>query len=95
MLIEDSGVEKESDQDKEKGIVRFIEYIERRKVVLLEDLAAEFKMMTKEVIKKIEGLEQSGRLLGIMDDRGKYIHITMEELDSVAATINSKGRISR
>ena len=44
MLIEDSGQEKESEKDKEKGIVRFIEYIERRKVVMLEDLAAEFKM---------------------------------------------------
>ena len=50
-----------------------VQFIERRKVVLLEDIAAEFKMTTKEVIKKIEGLESKGLLSGIMDDRGKYI----------------------
>ena len=31
-----------------------IEFIERRKVVMLEDVAAEFKMLTKEVVSKIE-----------------------------------------
>lgn len=43
---------------------------------MLEDVAAEFKMLTKEVVAKIEQLEKDGLLMGITDDRGKYIHIT-------------------
>ena len=65
----------------------FVDYIERRKVVMLEDLAAEFKMQTKDVVQRIEALEATGRLLGITDDRGKFIHITEEEFGKVAAFI--------
>ena len=43
---------------------------------MLEDLAAEFGMQTKDVVDRIEKLQETGRLLGITDDRGKYIHIT-------------------
>lgn len=53
-----------------------IEFIERRKVVMLEDVAAEFKMLTKDVVARIDELEKEGLLSGITDDRGKYIHIT-------------------
>ena len=40
---------------------------------MLEDLAAEFKMITKEVVARIENLEKEGKLTSIFDDRGKYI----------------------
>jgi hypothetical protein len=53
-----------------------IAWITRRKVVNLEDVAAEFHMTTTDVIQRIEQLELEGRLTGITDDRGKYIHIT-------------------
>jgi len=64
-------------------------------VVLLEDLAAEFGMQTKEVVDRIERLEESGRLLGITDDRGKYIHVSQEEFEAVARYMKSKGRVNR
>ena len=72
-----------------------IEFIERRKVVLLEDVAAEFKMLTKDVVTRIELLEKEGKLMGITDDRGKYIHITKEEFGSISDYIKSKGRVNR
>jgi len=31
-----------------------IDFIQRRKVVMLEDVAAEFKMLTKDVVSRIE-----------------------------------------
>ncbi len=48
-----------------------IEYITTRKTVGLEELAAEFHMKTAEAIEKVQFLEQSGRVSGVMDDRGK------------------------
>jgi len=64
-------------------------------VVLLDDLAAEFSMLTKEVVKKIEGLEASGRLTGITDDRGKFIHISNSEFQAVSDYILANGRVNR
>ena len=72
-----------------------IEFIERRKVVMLEDVAAEFKMLTKDVVARIEQLERENRLLGITDDRGKYIHVTRSEFDAVAEFIRGRGRLNR
>ena len=64
-------------------------------MVMLEDIAAEFKMVTKEVVGRIESLEKEGKLTGIFDDRGKYIHITKEEFDTVASYIHNAGRVNR
>lgn len=35
-----------------------------------------------------------GRLSGVMDDRGKFIHVTREEYESVAKFIKQRGRVS-
>ena len=63
--------------------------------MLLEDLAGEFKMVTKDVVAKIEQLEKEGRLTGITDDRGKYIYITREEFAGIADYITRTGRVNR
>lgn len=36
----------------------------------------------------------AGRLSGVMDDRGKYIYISMEEMKAVADYIKRQGRVS-
>lgn len=36
----------------------------------------------------------SGRLSGVMDDRGKYIYISPEEMKAVADYIKRQGRVS-
>ena len=61
MSVEETGisVQDESAQDSEID-QKFLSFILRRKVVMLEDLACEFKMVTKEVVAKIEHLEESG-----------------------------------
>lgn len=35
-----------------------------------------------------------GRLSGVMDDRGKYIYISKEEMQAVADFIKRQGRVS-
>lgn len=72
----------------------FVDYIKKHKCVPLEDLAAEFKLRTQECINRITSLESIGRLSGVMDDRGKYIYISLEEMKAVADYIKRQGRVS-
>ncbi|GMJ05138.1 hypothetical protein like AT4G27120 [Hibiscus trionum] len=72
----------------------FVEYIKNHKCIPLEDLAAEFKLRTQECINRITSLESMGRLSGVMDDRGKYIYISMDEMQAVADYIKRQGRVS-
>jgi hypothetical protein len=72
----------------------FVEYIKKQKCVPLEDLAAEFKLRTQECINRISSLENLGTLSGVMDDRGKYIYISQEEMKAVADYIKRQGRVS-
>jgi len=92
--VESSGTALEEQQRKEERIDEFIQYVKDRKVVMLEDLAAEFDMKTMEAIELIERLDKEGRMSGLIDDRGKYIDVTREEMEKVAKYINRKGRVS-
>jgi DNA-binding MarR family transcriptional regulator len=65
-----------------------------RKVVLLEELAAEFGMRTVDVLARIRSLEADGRLSGVVDDRGKYVSVTPAELEALASLIEARGRVS-
>jgi len=86
----------ESDMhDEGQGLLSsFVEYIKKQKCVPLEDLAAEFKLRTQDCINRIITLESMGRLSGVMDDRGKYIYISREEMKAVAEYIKHQGRVS-
>jgi len=92
--VEASGTVVEEQQEKESKIEDFIRFIRERKVVMLEDLAAEFTMKTMEAIELIERLDKEGKISGLVDDRGKYIHVTREEMEKVAKFINRRGRVS-
>ncbi|KAJ8483614.1 hypothetical protein OPV22_016099 [Ensete ventricosum] len=82
-------------QDDNQGLLaNFVEYIKKQKCVPLEDLAAEFKLRTQDCINRIMTLEGMGRLSGVMDDRGKYIYISFEEMRAVADYIKRQGRVS-
>lgn len=46
------------------------------------------------MIQRVQDLQTEGRLTGVIDDRGKFIYITLEELESVARYIRQNGRVS-
>ena len=71
-----------------------MDYIKLRKVVVIEDIAAEFQLRSKEVVERIESLERMGRVTGVVDDRGKFIYITNQEMEKVADFIRQRGRVS-
>lgn len=40
-------------------------------------------------------MEESGMLQGILDDRGKYIYITEEEIESLLRCVENKGKFTK
>lgn len=92
--VEEEGFDPDQEADGEDRLAQFINYIQEQKVVLLEDLAAHFKMRTQDVISRIQTLIGNGSLVGIIDDRGKFISITKDELASVAKFIRQRGRVT-
>ena len=57
-------------------LLKFVNYIKETKVVLLEDLAAQFHLKTQEAIDRVTQLQEDGLLTGVIDDRGKFIYIS-------------------
>jgi len=91
--IDDEGCD-ENDDSEENKLAIFINHIKEKKVVLLEDLAVHFKIKTQDVIDRISNLQESGDLTGVVDDRGKFIYVSKEELENVAKFIRQQGRVS-
>lgn len=92
--IEEEGFEEGDDDEKQNLLQEFIQYIKNNKVVILEDLALHFKLKTQQVIDRIEELRESGTITGVIDDRGKFIYISEDELQAVAKFIKQRGRVS-
>ncbi|KAM6985708.1 DDRGK domain-containing protein 1 [Aplochiton taeniatus] len=94
-VVEDQGVTEELTEDESRNLLQeFIQYINDAKVVLLEDLASHFGMRTQDAISRLQDLLADGNLTGVIDDRGKFISITPEELNAVAQFIKQRGRVS-
>jgi len=105
----------ESDLNSENLLNEFVNFIKTSKIVVLEDLAAEFKLKTqvgirkfildwdqnlirlsfrKDVINRINQVQEMGLLTGVMDDRGKFIYVSEEELMKVKKFIEQRGRVN-
>jgi DDRGK domain-containing protein 1 len=92
LKVESTG---EETQEEVFTLDKFIEYIKLRKVVMIEDLASAFNLDGKSTRNRIEELEKSGHLSGVLDDRGKYVYITQEEFLAFKKYIENRGRVSR
>lgn len=42
----------------------------------------------------MQKLQSEGLLTGVIDDRGKFIYISMDELESVAKFVKQRGRVT-
>uniref|UniRef100_A0A182R0H1 DDRGK domain-containing protein 1 n=1 Tax=Anopheles farauti TaxID=69004 RepID=A0A182R0H1_9DIPT len=92
--VEEEGFEEENEDEQQNSLLEFIKFIQDNKVVVLEDLAAHFKLKVQAVIDRIGELQKEERITGVIDDRGKFIYISEAELKSVAKFIKQRGRIS-
>ncbi|EDV48281.1 DDRGK domain-containing protein 1 [Drosophila erecta] len=92
--VEEEGFEEGDADEQDSLLAGFIQYIRDNKVVVLEDLAVAFKLKTQQVIDRIQELQADGTLTGVIDDRGKFIYVSEEELSAVAKFIKQRGRVS-
>merc|ERR1712183_223779 len=92
--VEEEGFDEDQEDTSEGQLQAFIQHIKDTKIVLLEDLAAHFKMKTQDCIDRVTQLSDEGKITGVLDDRGKFIYISEEELHSVAKFIKQRGRVS-
>lgn len=91
--VQEEGYE-EGEEESENLLQEFVNYIKNNKVVVLEDIAVQFKLKTQQAIDRIQQLQADGLLTGVIDDRGKFIYISEEELDAVAKFVKQRGRVS-
>lgn len=95
MTVDESGDAGDKDfSSNSQLLTEFIDYIKKQKVVVLEELAAKFDLKIADVIDRVKSLERDGFISGIIDDRGKFIYLSQEELNSVVSFIKTRGRVS-
>lgn len=92
--VEEEGYDQEDKEDEENLLQEFLQYIKQNKVVVLEDLAAHFGLKASSIVERIQELQANGSLTGVIDDRGKFIYISQEELEAVAKFVRQRGRVS-
>ena len=92
--LEAAGEEILSREAGEAQLSKMVEYLQRRKTAALEEVSAEFGLRTSEVVTKVQALEAEGRITGVMDDRGKFIYVSREEMEAVADFIRKRGRVA-
>ncbi|XP_046906871.1 DDRGK domain-containing protein 1 isoform X2 [Hypomesus transpacificus] len=94
-VVEEQGEADElTEQESQNLLQEFIQHIKDCKVVLLEDLASHFGLRTQDAISRLQDILADGSITGVIDDRGKFIFITPEEMNAVAQFIRQRGRVS-
>nr|XP_056711585.1 DDRGK domain-containing protein 1 [Euleptes europaea] len=94
-VVEEEGVDEAMSEEESRSFLsELLNYIKSMKVVLLEDLASHMGLRTQEAISRVQDLMADGTLTGVIDDRGKFIYITPEEMTAVAEFIRRRGRVS-
>ncbi|MDA9080434.1 hypothetical protein N9M16_03285 [Candidatus Dependentiae bacterium] len=95
VVIESRGANPEEFYSETQDMLhRFIDYTRTNKVVLIEELGARFGVASQDMVTRLETLERSGSITGVMDDRGKFICITAHEMTLIAGYFKTQGRLS-
>ncbi|KAM3832191.1 DDRGK domain-containing protein 1 [Vipera latastei] len=94
-VVEEEGLDEAMTEEQSRSfLTELLTYIKDAKVVLLEDLASHLGLRTQDAINRVQDLMADGTLTGVIDDRGKFIYITPEEMTAVADFIRRRGRVS-
>ncbi|XP_066488330.1 DDRGK domain-containing protein 1 [Tiliqua scincoides] len=94
-VVEEEGLDEAMTEEESRSfLTELLDYIKSTKVVLLEDLASHLGIRTQDAISRVQDLMADGTLTGVIDDRGKFIYITPEEMTAVADFIRRRGRVS-
>ena len=94
MTVEEEGSDALDESAIEKRTSDIITFIKNKKLVLLEEISTQFKMRTADVIELLQTLDKENRMMGVIDDRGKFLYLEEEELQHIANFIKRRGRVS-
>ncbi|KRY79801.1 PI-PLC X domain-containing protein 3 [Trichinella pseudospiralis] len=92
--VEEQGCDVDISEDTTNLLKEFVEYIQKVKVVSMEELAGQFHMRTTDVIDRLKNLLADGMLTGVIDDRGKFIFVTEDEMKAIVTFVKQRGRVS-
>ncbi|CAG7829421.1 unnamed protein product [Allacma fusca] len=92
--VEGEGCDVADAEEEENLLEKFVNHIKSKKVILFEELATQFGLKVPEAIDRVTQLVASERITGVMDDRGKFIYISEDELQKFAKFIKQRGRVS-
>ncbi|KAI6235162.1 hypothetical protein M3Y95_00022000 [Aphelenchoides besseyi] len=92
--VEEEGFDQVDENETENLMASFIDHIKKNKAVNIDELSSLFKLRVEDTVEKLRYFLSTGQLTGVIDDRGKFIYITQDELDNVAKFVSQRGRIS-
>ncbi|KAL1232281.1 PI-PLC X domain-containing protein [Trichinella spiralis] len=92
--VEEQGCDVDINEDTANLLKEFVEYIQKAKVVSMEELAGQFQMRSIDVIDRLKSLLADGMLTGVIDDRGKFIFVTEDEMKAIVTFVKQRGRVS-
>ncbi|KAJ8679680.1 hypothetical protein QAD02_015467 [Eretmocerus hayati] len=92
--VEEEGFSGSPEGEEQSLLAEFVEHVKSSKVVVLEDLAQRFGLKTQHAIDRVKQMQEDGILSGVIDDRGKFIYISKQELEAVAKFVRQRGRVS-
>lgn len=84
-----SGAEKQKEEDE-----RLVAFLRARKIAPLDEAAAELGLRGARVAERVTALLADGSLSGIVDERGKFVHVSEDEMRAVADYVRAKGRVT-
>ncbi|CAG9534550.1 unnamed protein product [Cercopithifilaria johnstoni] len=93
--IDEEGFDQVDGEESQNLLRDFEQYVRKTKVVNIDELGAHFNLRAEDAVDRLNFLVNNGTLTGVMDDRGKFIYVTSDELKAVAKFINQRGRVSR
>merc|ERR1712146_277251 len=95
--FEETGILHENENsfnDDKNMLSSLIKYIKTKKIVKIDELALKYNISSADMIQRLKTLQMNNEIMGIVDDRGKFISLEENELDAIANFIKKKGRIS-
>lgn len=86
------------EDEKEKMALKskeVIEFLKKNKISTVEEIMGEFQMKDEKMtVKLILNLVKEEKLFGFLDENGKFICISDEEIESIKEAINKSGRMT-
>ena len=73
----------EDEEDNGGLIQQLIHCLGGNQIQLLEDIASRFNLSIQQIVDRVRDLEQQGAITGCLDDRGRYIPISLDFMDRV------------